>query len=1163
MEQKPFIPLPNIHKDLLDGMFRNHAAIMLFIDAESQTVVDANRSALQFYGYSLEEIKGLPLSKIRIQESVREANDGTDYFICRHRLANGGIREVEVHLSAVTLDGRKFEFCVVHDITGHKRTEEEYASLLESERLARQVTETLHSANLALARDLNLDAVFEVFLESLRRLIPYDSANVMLLQADERLVITAIRGYEGFTDASKTRSLSFSVHSHSAFETILSEKRSFVIQDTRVYPGWERVPGTEHVVSWMGVPLVAGGRVLGLYSIDKTEANFFTQEYQILAESLAGQAAASIQNARLFTDVQNELAERRTTEKALRESEARYRTLFDRMMDGIYRSTPGGKFVDVNPAMVNMFGYDSREEMLEVDIKKELYFAPEERGSHILDTGREETEVYRMRRKDGSEIWVEDHGYYIHNDQGEVIYHAGMLRDVTERKHAQDAWNAQAEKLQLIYEASRQLNASFAPQHIHEVACNSIAQLISCDKIFITSFEKRTGLISLVCGWDGNVQVDPKAYPSISIEQDKHGPQSEVIRSGKPILFSGYQQRSVSANDQDDRAGQFPEYADTPLSAMIVPMIVENQVVGAIQVFNHRLNAYAENDLNLLNAFGSQVAVALINSDLFQRLQFENRDRKRAEESLLARTRELETLFAISNHISFVQTETEILPQILKELERAVQADTMAVILLEPGESALNIVNATGDLIPSIGFKFDVTEGISGSILKSRQLYQTDDLSNDPTRLKNLGGLENLGPAILTPVLSGDHLIGVLLTARKKGRHVNQFTPEATRMLITASEMLGNAINRVRLYSETMRRLDHLQTLRAMDQVIASSLDLRITLNILLNHTITQLGVDAADILLLHPHLQVLQYAAGQGFRTRFIEGADVQLNDRFAGRSVMERKIVKVFDQTQIRENHSFARLWMDEKFRNYICVPLIAKGEVKGVLEVYRRSDFTPDSEWLEFLETLAGQAAITIDNAHMFDNLQRANMELAIAYDATIEGWSRAMDLRDRETEGHTQRVTELTVLLAKAMGVHDRDILNIRRGALLHDIGKMGIPDHILLKAGPLTTKEWVIMRKHPQLAYEMLQPIRYLNQSLDIPYAHHEKWDGSGYPRGLKGEQIPLVARIFAVVDVWDALTSERPYRKGWTKKKALTYIKEQSGIHFDPQVVEEFLKVIK
>jgi putative nucleotidyltransferase with HDIG domain len=320
--------------------------------------------------------------------------------------------------------------------------------------------------------------------------------------------------------------------------------------------------------------------------------------------------------------------------------------------------------------------------------------------------------------------------------------------------------------------------------------------------------------------------------------------------------------------------------------------------------------------------------------------------------------------------------------------------------------------------------------------------------------------------------------------------------------------------------------------------------------------------VDAADVLLLHPYQQTLQHAAGQGFRTRAIEGADVHMNDAFAGRCVMERRIIQVFDSAQIIENKPFTRLWLDENFSNYICVPLIAKGEVKGVLEVYRRSQFIPNAEWLEFLETLAGQAAITIDNAQMFDNLQRVNMELAIAYDATIEGWSHAMDLRDKETEGHTQRVTELTILLAKAMGIKDKEILHIRRGALLHDIGKMGIPDHILLKEGPLTDEEWTIMRKHPLLAYEMIQPIRYLHQSLDIPLAHHEKWDGTGYPRGLKGEEIPLVARIFAIVDVWDAVTSSRPYRKAWSKKKTLAYIKEQSGKHFDPQVVDVFLSVI-
>src|SRR5678815_3430159 len=179
-----------------------------------------------------------------------------------------------------------------------------------------------------------------------------------------------------------------------------------------------------------------------------------------------------------------------------------------------------------------------------------------------------------------------------------------------------------------------------------------------------------------------------------------------------------------------------------------------------------------------------------------------------------------------------------------------------------------------------------------------------------------------------------------------------------------------------------------------------------------------------------------------------------------------------------------------------------------------------------------------------------------------DTTLEGWSAALDLRDKETEGHSQRVTDMTLLLAQALGVADGEMEQMRRGALLHDIGKMGIPDSILLKPGKLTDEEWVIMRQHPRLAHDLLAPIAYLRPALDIPYCHHEKWDGTGYPRGLKGEAIPLSARVFAVVDVWDALRSDRPYRPGWAEDKVLDYIREQSGKHFDPDVAAAFLALM-
>jgi HD-GYP domain-containing protein (c-di-GMP phosphodiesterase class II) len=250
-------------------------------------------------------------------------------------------------------------------------------------------------------------------------------------------------------------------------------------------------------------------------------------------------------------------------------------------------------------------------------------------------------------------------------------------------------------------------------------------------------------------------------------------------------------------------------------------------------------------------------------------------------------------------------------------------------------------------------------------------------------------------------------------------------------------------------------------------------------------------------------------------------------------------------------------------EGFVTYIGIPLIVKGQIKGVFEVFHRSPLTPTPDWMEFLHTLAGQAAIAIDSSQLFENLQRSNQELIQAYDTTLEGWARALELRDRETEGHTRRVTELTMRLARYIGVNDNEMVSIYRGVLLHDIGKMGVPDHILKKPGKLTEEEWSEMRRHPVYAYNLLSPISFLRGVLDIPYCHHEHWDGSGYPRGLRGEQIPLAARIFSVVDNWDALLSDRPYRKAWPLEKVKMYLRESAGALLDPRIVEIFLSMIE
>jgi HD-GYP domain-containing protein (c-di-GMP phosphodiesterase class II) len=353
--------------------------------------------------------------------------------------------------------------------------------------------------------------------------------------------------------------------------------------------------------------------------------------------------------------------------------------------------------------------------------------------------------------------------------------------------------------------------------------------------------------------------------------------------------------------------------------------------------------------------------------------------------------------------------------------------------------------------------------------------------------------------------------------------------------------------------------MQRIQALRSIDLAITGSLDLRVTLNILLDQVTTHLRVDGAAVLLLNSHTHRLEYMVGRGFRTTALQGTHLPVGEGYAGRAALERRLISIPNLLHDKGDFAYSPLFDAEGFVSYWAAPLITKGRVGGVLEVFHRAPLHPDSDWLNFLETLAGQAAIAIENAELFDDLQRSNLELQVAYDSTLEGWSKALDLRDRETEGHTQRVTAGTMTLAAAMNIPDDDLLHMRRGALLHDIGKMGIPDSILLKPGSLTPEEWVIMKMHPVYAYELLSPIHYLRPSLDVPYSHHEKWDGSGYPRGLKGEQIPLAARIFAVVDVWDALSSNRPYREAWPAAKVRDHICQGGGSHFDPHVLAIFL----
>jgi len=434
--------------------------------------------------------------------------------------------------------------------------------------------------------------------------------------------------------------------------------------------------------------------------------------------------------------------------------------------------------------------------------------------------------------------------------------------------------------------------------------------------------------------------------------------------------------------------------------------------------------------------------------------------------------------------------------------------------------------------------------------------------------------IDDLEAELIIPLKTTGILLGVIILGPKLSEQ--PYSNQDNQILLTLSQQTAVAVNNAQLYSiaqrelvrrrETEKRLQlqlkRLSALQHINIAITTNIDLQIPLYLLLDQVTDELKVDAADVLLLDEESQQLVFVAGQGFKTDALKYTQLDLGHGLAGRAAEAGEVIQINnlndELTSLQQSPSIK----EEKFVAYFGVPLITKGKVKGVLEIFHRSELNPTDDWMDFLNTLTSETAIAVDNAQLFRDLEKSNLDLAVAYETTLEGWARTLELRDRETEGHSQRVTDLTLRLARKLGISEDDVKHIQRGTLLHDIGKMGIPDSILLKEGPLTEEDWVVMRKHPVFANDMLSAIPFLEKATEIPYCHHEKWDGSGYPRGLHGEEIPLSARIFAVVDVWDALRSDRPYRKAWTDEKALEEVKRGKGTHFDPVVLQAFLELI-
>jgi PAS domain S-box-containing protein len=578
---------------------------------------------------------------------------------------------------------------------------------------------------------------------------------------------------------------------------------------------------------------------------------------------------------------------------------------------------------------------------------------------------------------------------------------------------------------------------------------------------------------------------------------------------------------------------------------MSVPMIVKEQIIGFLNLDSKDTNAFSEEQATLVQTFANQAAVAIENARLYEETR--------------QRLKETETVSRVSVALRAARDSKEMLPILLWEVQKVMETEAVSIWLYNLDSERLEMQLAEGWIKNLPVTRLKPEEGIVGHVYRSGQIYVVADFLEDPhLYTPNRPAVKRGWKGVCLPLRSASETMGVFLAAIPGNRSVSI---QQIETLKTLAEIAGNAIQRANLYQQAEEQVRRLTALRDVDIAISSSFDLRVTLNVLLDHILGELKANAADVLVYNPNLQMLTFQVGMGFSQRLLPITPLRLGEGLGSKALLERRDVYIenLKDVHLSQQPDFVRR---EGFVSYYATPLISKGQIKGILEIYFRTAFTPDRNWLDFLQALARQAAIAIDNSQLFENLQRSNEELSLAYDTTLEGWGKALELRDKETSGHTLRVTDLTLRLARRLGIPEAELTNIRRGVLLHDIGKMAVPDHILKKTGPLTDDEWGEMRRHPQYAYDLLYPIAYLRPALDIPYCHHERWDGQGYPRGLKGKEIPLAARIFAVVDIWDALCSNRPYRAAWTREQIIQYLREEAGTRLDPAVVAEFLKMI-
>jgi putative nucleotidyltransferase with HDIG domain/PAS domain S-box-containing protein len=857
--------------------------------------------------------------------------------------------------------------------------------------------------------------------------------------------------------------------------------------------------------------------------------------------------------------------ERKHAEALLQQAENKYAILYQNMSVGVIYQNADGQVIEMNPAAERILGV----------------------GVAQFNDAAWMRANFETIREDGADLPVEEYpsmvalktgkpmrnqliGVYFPNERD---YHWIIVNavpefkpgedkpfqvfvtfdDVTERKRAELEQRVSLEIMQgLAY--SMDLQEFLSLVHL------SLGRVVQADNFFVALYNASSELFEEVYSVD---QFNAPAPPS----RREKTLTAYIFHTHEPFLST------KERFEQLVKCGEVELVGTDSLSFLGVPLIAYGQPIGVLAIQDYeRENLYNDHDLQFLMTIAGHVALAIQRKQADDALQ-------EGEEALRNRNRML-----LANHQVMVEIGSELrLPNLLSSI--LAQAQSMAnadrgggVYLKEPGEDILKLAYGAGINQGREGITIQIGKGVSGCVYQTSQALVIDDY----THWKGHATILVADPpstVMGVPLFLKSEVIGVLTLIADSSKR--KFTAQDVQQAEMFAAQTAVVIQNAQLYQQAEQEIaERKQVEQALRQHLAE-LETLYESGLILSQITNPEEIAQKLISLMAEKLEwhhvVIRRHHPEDGRLELLAFSHPDLASDKKPVKIKERfqtKIRKVGDGLtgwvaqhgvtvrcgELTQDSRYVSIWPG--LHSGLYVPMKIGDEIMGVISIESElpNAFSEADERL--ITTLAAQAAITLDDIRLFEDLQSSNNRIIQAYDDTIQGWSKALDLRDKETEGHTLRVTTLTEELARQMGIPETEIVHIRRGALLHDIGKMGVPDRILLKPDRLSDEEWVIMREHPVHAYNLLSTIEFLHPALNIPHYHHERWDGSGYPEGLKGEQIPIEARIFAIIDVYDALTSDRPYRPGWPHKRAIKYIREQSGCHFDPKVVAAFIKLI-